>query len=121
MITPQTLSLALPFLLLVLWIVFVVPPLSILFGVSLPLNPFKRRHVRLSLSQSIFLGGILSYGAGMFILTTSLEYFDWKLAGSPIPLTFGRIILNVSLWLAFGYIFGLLSYVFQKNGSETSR
>jgi hypothetical protein len=122
MIGPQNLSIALPFVLLIFWMVFVVQLIFSLFGVSLPLNPFKRRQVKLSLSQSIFLNGIFGYSAGMFLFTTSLEYFDWKLNGaSPDHLTFGRIVLNASLWLAFGFVFGCMAYALQKKGQEPSR
>ena len=120
MIARQVLSVLIPISLAAVWILFVPPLLFRLFGISLPLNPWKRRRIKLSLAQGVFLTGILSYGAAIFIATATLEYFDWKLTGgSPAPLNSGRLIFHFFLWPALGAFYGWAVYPWQGKGPAT--
>lgn len=96
-----------------LWLLFGVPLLSRLFGVSMPLNPRKRRAVMLdpnqSLLQAVMLYGVLSWGVAMFLFTTSNRYFQWRLLHNPSDqLSVQAIVLGACTWIGGGALFGLL-------------
>lgn len=103
-------------LLFLMWTV-VVALLVRPFGVRLPEWPFsyaKRRYAlqSLSFSQYIFIYGVLYFGCGMLIATTSFRYLEWKYWHSrPNFFTAGEFFVNALIWVILaGVMFGLMSW-----------
>jgi len=100
-------------LLAMLWVVFGVPLLGPLFGVSIPLVPWKRRAVMMdpnqSMLQAVMLNVVISWGIAMFIFSISNRYFQWRLLHNPSDqLSFQAVLLDACTWIGGGALFGLL-------------
>ena len=84
------------------------------FGVRLPVLLFGKRKSTaqsLSFSQHMWLIGVLSWGCGMWIVTTLSDYLDWKYwDGSAHNLSAGRLLFHAALWPLGGLLFGWMSW-----------
>jgi hypothetical protein len=99
-----------------IWLALFVPLVSRLFGVLLPLAPWKRRSVRLTLGQSILLNGILSFAISLFITSITIDYLDWRLsAGLVAQPTAGHFIWDACGCLIGGVFVGW--FIYPTNGS----
>jgi hypothetical protein len=91
-----------------IWIVFALPIVYRLRGISLPLNPLKRRNVRLSADDSVLLKGIAGFGVSLAVFHLAGCYFRWTLYGRPIDRpTWQTVIDAVGIGVFSGIVFGL--------------
>jgi hypothetical protein len=102
-----------------LWLV-VVALLVRPFGVQLPLGPFGNRAralQALTFSQYLFVCGVLCFGCGMLIVTTLSNYLEWKYFHGPSVglTTSGLLRAFLTYPLIAGFLFGLISWVWQKH------
>jgi hypothetical protein len=103
----------LPFLIAVplplIWVIFVVPLLFRVVGISLPLNPRKRAALNLEAERNMFVGGVLYWAVPMFIFSVTDLYSRWRLYGaSSDRLTGGRIADEFFISLFGGVIAGFV-------------
>jgi hypothetical protein len=94
------------------------------FGVRLPLGLFSFRErssafQSLTFPQYVMVCGVLSFGCGMFILTTASSYIEWKyFHGSSRFLSGDELFKNALTWpILAGVMFGVISFF---SGSRTS-
>ncbi len=84
------------------------------FGIRLPFLGFgksKRTSQSLSFSQHVWLIGVLSWGCGMWIVTTLDDYLDWKYwNGSAHNLSAERMMFHAFTWPLAGLLFGWMSW-----------
>jgi hypothetical protein len=92
-----------------IWVVFALPVVYRLWGISLPLNPLKRRDVRLSADDNLFLKGIAGFGVSLAVFHLACCYFRWTLYGRSIDRpTWQTVIDAVGIGVFSGIAFGLL-------------
>jgi hypothetical protein len=94
---------------MLLWIWLGAPLLLRPFGVSIPLNPLRKRKLRWNLLQSM-LWGALAWGLGMSFFGLTATYCSWKLSGipsdQPTLAGFGALIIK---WTVLGLFVGLFT------------
>ena len=96
---------------LVLWS-FVVGLIAQSFGVSWRPFRFRRRGLQsLSYPQHVWFYGVLYWGCGMAIVTTLVDYIDWRYwGGSSRRLSVAMIALRAVFWLVTGVVFGRMTW-----------
>ena len=114
-IVPFLLALPLP----VLWIVFGIPLLFRLFGVSVPINLRKRGTEKRTPEQSIFVDGMLYWSISMLAFNIAYVYSRWWLYGNLAdhPTTAG-LVDEVFIALFGGVLFGFFSSFHSQRGDR---
>ena len=104
-----TISFFVALLLAFLWAYLLGPLLLRSLGVPIPLKWRDRKHMRLSLPQSV-LSGVIAWGFAMFIAESTNTLVDWMLYRSPSDQpTLWRFAKAFLLWTLGGIVFGLLT------------
>jgi hypothetical protein len=96
-----------------LWYV-VVALIGRAFAVRLPFSSLRWRNdtaQSLTFSQHRWFIGVLTWGCGMWIVTTLANYLEWKYwNGYAGNLSAGRLLSNAILWPLGGLLFGWMSW-----------
>jgi hypothetical protein len=96
-----------------LWVGLVAPALMRAVGIPLSGGLWRRarRNQHLSKGQYVWAYGIFSYGIGMFLFMTVLDYLQWKLMGDAYMHRDAKhIFINLLIWLAGGCFVGVMAY-----------
>jgi hypothetical protein len=103
----------------VLWISFIAPLLCGLFGAPLPFS-FRQRRAAIrkwSFRRYLWLWGVLTFGMAMFLGMGLNQYFEWQHWNYPWPkpsITVRMLLLGTE-WLAFGAVWGWLTWDGEKH------
>jgi hypothetical protein len=93
-----------------LWALLLAPLLLRALGVPVPLKWRDRKHLQLSLPQSI-LSGVIGWGFAMIIAQMTNTYVEWMLYRSPLDQpTLWRFSKAILIWTIGGVVFGLLTF-----------
>lgn len=95
-----------------LWLM-VVALLGRAFGIVLPFRLLGRNGASqsLTLSQYLWVWGVLCWGCGMWIVTTLDDYLDWKYwGGSAYRLSAAILLIHAVLWSLAGLLFGWMTW-----------
>jgi FtsH-binding integral membrane protein len=98
-------------LVVLLWTGFVAPAILRTLGVPMAYGSWlDRRNQHLSKRQHVWGFGVLTYGVGMTLFSTSWSYLFSK----PIPyrlsqMSATRIVVGLLSWLIIGWLVGVLS------------
>ncbi len=95
------------------WIGFVAPNISRLFGVPARIafwrEPAKGR--RLSRQEWIWARGVLGWGLGMFIITNADDYLRWRILGEQSwHSVLSHIVVGLVVWCLAGWFFGKFTF-----------
>jgi hypothetical protein len=112
-------SLVISWAVILLWILVVSPLLCKLFRAPLPLS-FRDRRIAIrkwSFKRYLWLWGVLTFGVAMFLGTGMFDYVAWRHWPYPWqrPSIGGRVLLHAAEWLAFGLLWGWLTWDEQRH------
>jgi hypothetical protein len=87
------------------WVGMVAPLIARAFGVRW----IDWQNGHLGLWQYFWFVGVVRWGTGMFLFTTSLRLLEWKVLGEAtashsVRFTLGNLVLSLVLGMLFGYL-----------------
>jgi hypothetical protein len=104
------------------WVVFLLPVVFRVWGISLPLNPLKRKNVILSADQRVFLQGVAGFGVSLSIFHLACCYFRWALYGHLEDRPSGQTLVDaLGVGIFSGILFGLLTGIQDARGELNKR
>jgi hypothetical protein len=102
-----------------LWSLLSAPQLLRPFGVSISINPKKRKNLTWDLRQSMLMGAVV-WGVGMIIFGITDTFIIWRLSGNPSDRPtiagFGVLVLK---WTLGGVVFGFFTFLSNGKRSES--
>jgi hypothetical protein len=93
------------------------------FGVRLPFRGLRQHNgtsQSLTFLQQMWWKGVLGWGYGMWIITTSYDYLDWKYwSGSAHNLSAGYLLSRAALLPLGGLLFGWMTWNARTDTAES--
>jgi hypothetical protein len=117
-------DLLIPMACAVLWMVFGAPAILRSFG--LPVVPgtwrMDRSNQPLSTTQYVWAWGVFRCGIGMFLFFAISRYLDWRLRGDSFSRLSPKLIFGALLiWLAVGWVVGVMGAPYREHADSTKR
>jgi hypothetical protein len=104
------------------WAVFLLPIVFRLWGISLPLNPLKRRNLRLNADERVFLQGVAGYGVTLSLFHLGCCYFRWALYRHLVDRPSGQTFIDaLGVGVFSGIIVGLFTGIQDARGQLNER